>query len=166
MRKVAVLSSLSLALGLGACSRHFESDALGLRWTPPKGIGFLGEVRRAHALQAQFEGGVSWFMLDGPAPTLDESTLESTLREAMKSASPFEGTLVSSRLGIAGGRAAARYELLRPNPSVPGIQLPGLAYVIPRSSGTLLLRADLSIPRGPMLTIADLDQSMSTLDLR
>ena len=65
--------------------------------------------------------GRAWYRLVGPAPALDEATLEKTFLEVTSQAGiPFDGEVTSARLGTIPAGAVARLELAYPNHSVPG----------------------------------------------
>jgi hypothetical protein len=146
---------LAGGLLLAACSRKFDSQALGLVWTPPAGLRLISESAGPPP-RATFEGGVAWYVLPGLSTSLDESTLQATLQSVADAArAPLRGKISSAKVGSILVGSVIRYELTAEDGRT-------LAYVIPRFGDTVLLVLT-SDESAYGRTSANLEMSLSTL---
>jgi hypothetical protein len=88
-----------------ACSRHLESNALGLRYEPPPGMALRAEEPGPPAV-ARFEGGLELRSVEGPSPRLDAAP-----EEVLGAAGvPVPGTRLTATQGTLDAGPVARYE--------------------------------------------------------
>ncbi|HEX4621316.1 MAG TPA: hypothetical protein VH208_07090 [Myxococcaceae bacterium] len=146
---------LAGGLLLAACSRKFDSQALGLVWTPPAGVRLISESAGPPP-RATFEGGIAWYAIPGLSTSLDESTLQATLQSVADAArTPLHGKISSAKVGSILIGSVIRYEL-------NGEDARTLAYVIPHLGDTVLLVLT-SDASAYGRTSANLEMSLSTL---
>jgi hypothetical protein len=123
---------LAGGLVLAACSRKFDSEVLGMAWTPPAGVRLIAE-NKGPPPRATFTAGIAWYVVPGLVASLDESTLQATLQQVADAArASVAGKLSSARVGSLLVGSVVRYELIAEDGRT-------LAYVIPRSSDTVML---------------------------
>jgi hypothetical protein len=156
--KPALPFIVAQALMAAACSRAFESSPLGMAWTPPSGVRLVSQDSGPPA-RAVFEGGITWYRIDGAAVSMGERGLPAML-ESIAAAGhvALNGTVTSARTGTLPVGAVARYELRAAATRT-------LAYVIPRSGGAMLLLATASEAQYGR-TSASVELSLSTVRWR
>ena len=158
MRKsVARVLALLLLLAT-ACSSGFESDALGVRWTPPKAFS-LESQQAGPPAAANFSPGLELRRVDLKLPIPEETNVGALLEQIREAAGvPTGAELVSARVGSIPAGSVARYELKQRSERF-------LVYVLPKGEQSLLLTLRAEEGRFSQLQNA-LERSLTTLKVR
>jgi hypothetical protein len=123
--KVAALAMVALV----GCSNGFESEALGVRYQPPRGFRLVSEDPGV----AIFSSGLEIRSIPSAAIKLDETPLAGLLNETLATAKlPAAGRIVSAKAGDLTAGPVARYEVEGPNERT-------LIYVVPQQTRRILV---------------------------
>ncbi len=115
------------ALALGGCSHEFDSEALKLKYHPPRGAS-LAEEKAGPPRVARFTLGLELRSVDGAPPAIDEGRLADLLKEvAEKAGTTPPGELISSRAGSIPAGPVARWALRDPEGRTVIYYVPGKA---------------------------------------